>query len=1275
MKHLKNLLFISLFLFSTAQINAQCIALSSAPGTDAQKVCVNTAIVNITYLVVPTVTGVAASGLPPGVLGLFTPATFTYTISGTPTTVGAYTYVLTTSGCIGVISGSITVNPDQTITLASSTGTAGQTVCAGTAISNIIYNIGGGGTGATVTGLPDGVTGNYSSGIFTISGTPSISSSGVYNYTVTTSGTCKPATANGSITVNPLPATTASNNGPVCVGSTLSLTGGPTGAAYSYAWTGPNGFSSSQRSPTVSNNATTSMSGTYTLTVTNNTTTCKSSASTDAVVNANPVATASSNSPVCVGSALSLTGGPSGASYSYAWSGPNGFSSTLQNPVVSSSATTAMAGIYSLTVTNSNGGCQGSTTTSVTVNALPAATASNNGPVCAGSTLSLTGGPSGSQYSYSWTGPNSFTSSQMSPVVSTSATLLMAGTYTLRVTNTTTLCQNTATTTVVVNALPVATAGSNSPVCVGNPLILAGGPAGMTTYYWTGPNGYTSNQQNPVVSSSATTAMAGTYNLTVTNSSGCPGSALTSVVVNVVPVATATNNGPVCAGQPLVLTGGPAGMVSYSWTGPNGFVSNLQSPTVSAAATAAMSGVYTLVVTNGTSCTSTATTTATVNISPVAIAANSGPVCVGSALALTGGPAGMTAYSWTGPNSFTSTQMSPQVSASAATLMAGVYTLTVTGPSGCQDTATTRAYVYTVPVSNAGTGGTECDLNFVLNAVPSVGTGLWSVVTGPGTASFAPNANAPNATVTVSAYGTYTFSWTETNGPCTNSSVITVNFYQQPVANAGTGGNECDLNFTFNAVASVGTGTWTMTSGTGTATFSNANSPTATVTVSTYGAKVFTWSEVNGTCTNSASITVNFYQQPVAEAGPGGNICGNEYNLRAVPSAGTGTWTRISGPGNITFSPNANSPTAKATASAYGIYVLRWTEVNGTCSSFENISVTYIQQPSANAGNGGDECDKDFVLNASAGAGTWSLVSGPSGATATFAPNANTANARVTVSLFGSYEFAWTITNSLCTSSDIINVNFHDLPAVDAGNDLIVCKGSGVQLTASGTGNFSWTPVNLLNNANIYNPIATPLITTTFTVTLTDQYGCKKSDQVNVEVRIQPVADAGPDMTLNYRFDTIMNAQSEHPLGTNETGEWTVLSGTGVFSDINDPEATVSDLKLGENSFIWTVTNGACPVASDTVYIVVNDLIIPTLITPNNDSKNEYFVINGIETLGKTSLTIFNRWGTRVFENKAYDNKWNGVNDDEKPLPDDTYFFVLKPEKSKPVTGYIVIRR
>ena len=78
---------------------------------------------------------------------------------------------------------------------------------------------------------------------------------------------------------------------------------------------------------------------------------------------------------------------------------------------------------------------------------------------------------------------------------------------------------------------------------------------------------------------------------------------------------------------------------------------------------------------------------------------------------------------------------------------------------------------------------------------------------------------------------------------------------------------------------------------------------------------------------------------------------------------------------------------------------------------------------------------------------------------------------------------------------------------------------------------------------------------------------------------------------------------------------------------------------------------------------------------PIQEDINEYFTIRGVESLGKTELVIFNRWGARVYINNNYDNMWDGIDDNEDPLPDDTYFYVLRPEKSNPVRGYIVVRR
>jgi len=145
------------------------------------------------------------------------------TISGTGSaisfgnqTTGTYTATGTnvtgTTNMLG--SKTVTENPNATINLTS--GNNNQTVCVNSSITNIIYTIGGGGTGAGVTGLPTGLNGSFSAGTFTITGTPSVS--GTFPYTVTTTGTCTQTSANGTITVK---AVQVPNAGPDQIGSAM----------------------------------------------------------------------------------------------------------------------------------------------------------------------------------------------------------------------------------------------------------------------------------------------------------------------------------------------------------------------------------------------------------------------------------------------------------------------------------------------------------------------------------------------------------------------------------------------------------------------------------------------------------------------------------------------------------------------------------------------------------------------------------------------------------------------------------------------------------------------------------------------------------------------------------------------------------------------------------------------------------------------------------------------------------------------------------------------
>ena len=194
----------------TITVNPEA-GLQLTPGSDdAQVLCENTPILDITYQLLDGATGATVTGLPAGIS--FSVVSGIATISGTPTvditatTVFSYT-VSTTGSCINTsLSGTITLNPDDELNITSAVGTDAQILCETEPLVAIVYEFSGGASSATVTGLPAGVTFVVAGNELTISGTPTdpIGTTQVYPYTVTTlGGICLDSSLNGTITVNP----------------------------------------------------------------------------------------------------------------------------------------------------------------------------------------------------------------------------------------------------------------------------------------------------------------------------------------------------------------------------------------------------------------------------------------------------------------------------------------------------------------------------------------------------------------------------------------------------------------------------------------------------------------------------------------------------------------------------------------------------------------------------------------------------------------------------------------------------------------------------------------------------------------------------------------------------------------------------------------------------------------------------------------------------------------------------------------------------------------
>jgi hypothetical protein len=286
---------------------------------------------------------------------------------------------------------------------------------------------------------------------------------------------------------------------------------------------------------------------------------------------------ATGTSPVCETDTIKLYATSTTPGVSYSWSGPSGFNTTIQDPQIFS-ASGLNTGNYIVTV--SNGICLTKDTVHVQVKPLPTPViAGNNGPVCDGSSVSLSVPTGLTGTTFTWAGPGSYSSTTQNPSLTVSPT--SAGDYI--VTANYNGCIKKDTTTVVVKPVPVATAASSGAACEGQQISLTGSSTLVgSSFNWTGPASFSSTLQNPVLSP-VTAAQNGTYNLTATLNGCTSPTATVNVTVYAIPATpTANSNIPVCAGGALNLTANSITPgVNYSWTGPNNFASTAQNPTIS----------------------------------------------------------------------------------------------------------------------------------------------------------------------------------------------------------------------------------------------------------------------------------------------------------------------------------------------------------------------------------------------------------------------------------------------------------------------------------------------------------------------------------------------------------------------------------------------------------------------------------------------------------------------------------------------------------------------
>jgi gliding motility-associated-like protein len=1029
----------------------------------------------------------------------------------------------------------------------------------------------------------------------------------VFTWTVTNG--C--ATSVSSIIITRNDNVTPSNAGtPQTICATSTSLNGNTPTIGSGLWTvqgSPTGF---MGTITFGNNASANtvvsgmtLAGTYTFRWTiSNGVACTPSSSDVTITVQTPPSTANAglNQTVCATTAT--LGATAPAVGTGAWTVIQGGGSVVTSTSPTSQVTNLGVGINVFRWTVSNGTCTPSISdVTITREATPTVANAGTDQSTCNTTFTLAGNtPTVGTGTWTLTAGSGTITNPNSPTSTVTGLGLGINTFTWTITNGT--CPaSVSSVNITRNPAPaVATVGVNQTTCSTIANLTGNVPAAGNTGTWTVTAGGASvtDVNNPASGVTGLTVGINTFRWTVAN--GCGSTSATLTITRDVTPTTATvgTNQVTCNTFFNALSGNAPTSGTGIWTVTAGSATVTDVNNPNSGVTGLSLGVNTFRWTISNSCgTNFAEVSITRETPPtVATVGTNQTVCATTAT-LTGNTALVGTGVWTvtaGGATVTSVN-NPTSGVTGLTVGVNTFTWTISNSCGTSSASVSITRNDLPTAANAGTDQTICasSTNLAGNT-PTVGTGQWTVIGTPagfgGTIAFGSPTSGNTSVSGLTQNGTYTFTWTISNGVCT-ASQASVNVTVAPlVANAGANQNLCNLTtatLAGNAVPVGATGTWTQISG-ATATITNINLPNTTVTGLANGTYIFRWTLAGTGCGTSTSDVTIVVSEP-ANAGADQSLCGvTTTNLAATPATGgnTGTWTVISGPAGLVFN-NANSPTTSVTGLTGGTYVLQW-QVTGACPTSNDLVNLVVSTP-ASAGTDISACSVTSVgLNAvpaATGTGAWSQISGPS--TASFssnAPNATVSNLQV-----GTYVFRWTITGSACTPSTS-DVTVRISENANAGPDQNVCNATTATLAGNVavTGTGTWTQVSgnpaTITSANSPNTTITGLTTGSYTFQWTFAGGICGASNDQVVINVSPTVSAGANQTLCAAVSTILNAT----IPVAGTGTWTQISGPNIATisnnTINNP--TVSNLLAGTYIFRWTITGTPCPNLSSDVTIV-----------------------------------------------------------------------------------------
>jgi gliding motility-associated-like protein len=362
-----------------------------------------------------------------------------------------------------------------------------------------------------------------------------------------------------------------------------------------------------------------------------------------------------------------------------------------------------------------------------------------------------------------------------------------------------------------------------------------------------------------------------------------------------------------------------------------------------------------------------------------------------------------------------------------------------------------------------------------------------------------------------------------------------------------------------------------------------------------------------------------------------------------------GTWTDIPGANTTSLS---KSFAANAAAGNYGFRLTASEIGNATSLQCRVVAlplfVNVVANPVPNAGNTGPVCEgANLVLTATDG--TQFAWTGPGN----YSDSGASAGINIVQQAQAGKYFVMVTNSSGCSHLDSTVVKVNPVPTATVSfSSKVICTGDAVQLNAGGGAGYAWSPNTALSSASIANPDASPVTTTTYVVTVSNQFACTDTATVLITVNEKPTANAGPDKTI-IKGRTILLEGSATGQSINYSWQPAVyLDNPQLLQPMASPSADI-DYTLTVSS-----ANG-CGTATDLMHVFVfNDIYIPTAFSPNGDGLNDTWKIPALAAFPAFELTIFNRTGEVVFQNKNALLPWDGIFKG-LPLPAGSYVYVI----------------